>query len=751
MFWLIYLERLQQWHGLFCGIGLLKGEARIQVSRKFKSRKVKRNNMKKVLQTLFLSFCSFFVFSQNATDIPSQSRASSERFPVFPNCENLQTIGLENCFYNEVQRFVYQNFKVPENLKQNNYQGDVKVLFEVDSKGIFKVLYVSSIEEALKQEAKSVFNKFPIIEPSTYDGNPTYSRFNITISIPLKNPQAIQSGVEGAASILKNDRPALTELDNIVYAKFNNSQFESHLNVPFTHSYYAQFDSALNQVGSNNHTASKPYTYAEVSRYYNLKTVNEAVKKNTTGWWTKKLWNENMIEIQGEGYWLTINPIFDWQGGIATGNKKIKTFVNTRGINLQGAIGSQICFTTTVFESQGRFADYFNRYAESIKPAGGNPALIPGMGIAKDFKTDAYDFPLAEANLTYTANKFFDLQLGYSRNFIGDGYRSLLESDGASPYPFFKINTNFWKIKYTNTYTWLKDVRPEVALEKTYAKKFMANHYLSWNASNRLNLGFFESVVWADTNNRGFDMSFVNPVIFYRSVEFASSSRSGNAFLGLTAKYKWNNQTNFYGQFLLDEFSLGDIKAGDNSWKNKFGYQLGIKYYNAFKITDLLLQLEFNHVRPYVYSHSEPITNYAHNNQSLGHQWGGNFKEFIAIARYHKGRFFADAKISYGIRGLDFNPTEDSANYGGNIYKDYDLNRPFDKDVKVGQGNKTTIFIADLQAGYLVNPMKNLRLFSSFIYRNFDPTKDTLSAFKESTTWFTLGLRSDVFNWYFDY
>jgi hypothetical protein len=24
---------------------------------------------------------------------------------------------------------------------------------------------------------------------------------------------------------------------------------------------------------------------------------------------------------------------------------------------------------------------------------------------------------------------------------------------------------------------------------------------------------------------------------------------------------------------------------------------------------------------------------------------GGNFKEFIAIARYHKGRYFADAKL----------------------------------------------------------------------------------------------------------
>ena len=81
---------------------------------------------------------------------------------------------------------------------------------------------------------------------------------------------------------------------------------------------------------------------------------------------------------------------------------------------------------------------------------------------------------------------------------------------------------------------------------------------------------------------------------------------------------------------------------------------MGVKYFNAFQVDNLLLQLEYNHVRPYVYSHSDPITNYAHNNQSMGHQWGGNFEELIAIARYHKGRLFADAKITYGIRGLDF-------------------------------------------------------------------------------------------------
>ena len=706
--------------------------------------------MKKGLLILLLFFCTFVAFAQDVNNPLNQTYSPTERFPVFPNCENLASSVLETCFYNKVQDFVYHNFVVTDQLVKNNFRGEIKVLFEVDSDGAFKVIYVNAIDEKLIQETKRVFAQFPMIQPATYDGRAVYSKYTITISIPL-DPAVVSLAEVKTAAILPKKADKLSELDSIVYKKFNNPEFTSHLNIPFSHSYYAQFDSVLNQMGSNNHTASKPYTYAEVAKYYNLASENATLQKQASGWWGRKLWNENLVEIQGDGYWFTLNPIWDLELGKATGNKRENTFVNTRGLNFSGGLGSQLNFTTTVFESQGRFADYFNRYAESIKPAGGNPAIIPGMGIAKDFKTDAYDFPLAEANLTFSANKFIDLQLGYGRNFIGDGYRSLLQSDGASPYPYFKMNTNFWKIKYTNTYMWLKDVRPEVTIDRTYAKKFMANHYLSWNVSNRFNLGFFESVVWADTNNRGFDMSFLNPIVFYRSVEFASSSRSGNALLGLTGKYKWNNHMNFYGQFLLDEFSISEIKKGNNSWKNKWGYQFGFKYYNAFQVDNLLLQLEYNHVRPYVYSHSDPLTNYGNYNQSMGHQWGGNFEELLAIAHYHKGRLFADAKITYCKRGLDFDTALDSFNYGGNIYKDYDLKRPASSGVQVGQGNKTSVFIVDLQAGYLINPMTNLKFFGSFIHRNFDPTKETLTTFKEKTSWFSLGIRSDVFNWYFDY
>ena len=709
--------------------------------------------IKNILNKSFLTFClvlsSLYSFGQEAKS-SVKSGFTAEQFPVFPNCENLEPKKLENCFYKEVQDFVYQNFEIPGNLKQENYKGEVRVLFEVDINGTFKVIYVNAANDDLAQEAKRVFGVFPNIQPSTYNGIPTYSKYTISIDLPLKSSEQIAAEALAAAEILKPTEKPMTELDSIVYKKYNNPEFESHLNIPFSHSYYAQFDGALNQVGSNNHTASKPYTYAEVSKYYNLKAINESLQKKASTWLGRKWWNENMVQIQGEDYWLAFNPIVDLQLGKAS-DLDSYTYVNTRAVNFRGGLGKQINFTTTIFESQGRFAGYFNDYSNTLKPSGGNPAIIPGIGIAKQFKTDSYDFPLAEANITYTPSQIFDFQLGYGRNFIGDGYRSLLESDGASPYPYFKINTTFWKIKYTNTYMWLKDVRPDVTVDKTYASKYMANHYLSWNVSNKLNLGFFESVVWTDTNNRGFDVNFVNPIIFYRSVEFASSSRSGNALLGFTTKYKWNNQVNLYGQFLIDEFSFGDIKAGDNSWKNKLGYQLGAKYFNAFKIKDLLLQLEYNHVRPYVYSHSAVITNYGHNNQSLGHQWGGNFEELVAIGRYHKGRFFADAKFTIGKRGIDFDTTEDGYNYGVNIYKSYDENRPYDSGVKIGQGNKTNIFIADIQGGYLINPMTNLKLFGSFIFRNFDPMQNTPTTFKQSTTWFTVGLRSDVFNWYFDY
>jgi hypothetical protein len=693
----------------------------------------------------------FLLFLLLITQISFSQINNNEVFPVFKSCETDQSSDKKECFYEKLQQHIISNFKVPQSAI--TYNGKIYALFEVDTIGQFKVLYTEAYSEDLKKETKRVFDLLEKVKPATYQGRKTFAKYSITIPIPLDST-FVSSTKKSSALPIKNEKGEFEELkeyEELKLKEYKNAIFKGNNNLPFTHANYAYFDQNLNLVGSNNHTASKPYSYAEVAKYYDFETENNKLLKQKKSWWGRKLWNENLIAIQGEDYWFTVNPILNLNMGKDFGSKNDYTYVNTRGVSVNGQLGEQLSFSTQIYESQGLFADYYNEYANSLKPSGGNPAIVPGIGIAKQFKTNAYDFPLAEANVKYTPSKFIDLQLGYSRNFIGDGYRSLLQGDGSSPYPFFKINTTFWKIKYTNTYMWLKDVRPDATIDKTYTTKFMANHYLSWNVSKRLNIGFFESVVWGNNNNRGFDVNFVNPIIFYRAVEFSSSSRSGNALLGLTTKYKFNNRINFYSQFLLDEFSIGDVKAGDKSWRNKFAYQIGGKYYNAFGVDNLTLQLEYNRIRPYVYAHSNVVTNYGHNNQSMGHNWGANASELVVIARYNKGRYFAQAKVNYGFQGLDYNDGINTNNYGGNIYLNYEDNRPFDKGVTVGQGNKTTIIIADFQAGYILNPSSNMKIFANLMLRDYKPKTEDLVTKANTTTWFSLGLKTDLFNWYFDY
>ena len=343
-----------------------------------------------------------------------------------------------------------------------------------------------------------------------------------------------------------------------------------------------------------------------------------------------------------------------------------------------------------------------------------------------------------------------NLQFGHDRNFIGEGYRSLFLSDVGAPYTFLKFNSHFWKIQYTNIWTWLRDVNTVTDNNEPYKRKYMALHYLSWNATKKLNIGLFESVIWSNTEDRGFDVQYLNPVIFYRALEFSNGSKAGNAMLGLSLNYTWNENLKSYSQFILDELTVKEFVKNDGYWANKYGIQLGVKYYNAFKIPHLYLQAEYNQVRPYTYSHSKPELNYGHVNQPLAHLWGSNFKELTFIADYQKNRWFGNLKLTAGIKGFDYNSVTDSYSYGGDIFRNY-TERNDNYGILTGQGNKAQIQIGELKAGYLINPATNLKLFGSLLVRNFKtPTPDVIFE-NSTTTWFSLGFRTDINNWYFDF
>lgn len=694
-----------------------------------------------------MKYLSLIVLLFSGAMVQAQTINNYEKYPVFPACEMTQISELPECFKENVQNTFSGAFKMPEVVVKDNYNGRMDILFEVTKEGAFKVIYANAAYAELKEEVEKVFGEFPVITAATFDGKSVYTQYAMQVLVPSLEWVKTKVDTDDTKEPKNKLEAAAMEYDSIVnLGGGNTKQYKSGLNIPFTHQNYAKFDYNINVLGTNSHTAAKPYSYADVSKYYDFEANIASLQKNKKSWFGKKLWNEHLIAFEGKDYWFTADVAVDLQLGKDTQSEISNTYNNTRALIVQGGLGKKLSFSASIFESQGRFADYVNDYAESIKPDGGNPAIVPGRGIAKEFSSDAYDYPIAEGYLSYRASKMFTAQFGHGKNFIGDGYRSLFVSDAASPHPFLKLNTSFWKIKYTNTWMWLKDVRPEATVDGAFGSKYMATHFLSWNVSKKLNVGFFESVLWANNNNRGFDVNYLNPIIFYRAIEFSSGSRAGNALIGLSGKYKLSSKANIYGQLIIDEFSTKDIFGSEQSWKNKLGFQLGAKYYNAFKVKNLLLQGEYNQVRPYTYSHDELLLNYGHNNQSMAHLWGANFREFIGIAHYNYKRWYGMAKLIYGQRGLD---KGDGVSYGGDIFVSYDL-RPTDNGVALLQGNKANVFIADLQAGYLVNPSTSLKAFINVTQRNFSKEISTTPSGK-NTTWFNVGLRTDLFNNYSDY
>ncbi|MGJ8683680.1 MAG: gliding motility protein RemB [Nonlabens sp.] len=681
-----------------------------------------------------------------------------EKFPFFEECKTLPVNQLEDCFYKSLYAALYENYEHPQQLPLNNAE-KVTLRFEVDREGKFVPIRFDAVYAELTAAVEKSFNKLPVIGAPTYNGAPTYMQFILRVPVPMTQDGSFQV-FNGKEQQQENVNENMTALDSIAFAKANKEypeiisnqydgqQLKSDGIIPFSYQRYHRYEAAMNRVGNNAHTAVKPYTFSYVDQYFDIEAERESLMREETTWLGKKWWNEHFFEVAGEDYWFVVDPGVDLQLGKDSGDD-INTFNNTRLVNVSGGIGKQITFGASIQESQGRFAGYFNREIESRAPDGGNPGIVPGRGIAEDGGDTIYDYPVATGYINYKPSKYFDLQLGHGQHFIGDGYRSLILSDNSQPFPYAKVNAKFWKLDYTVLYTSLRDVRSAVTADDSFRTKFMVHHYLSWNATEKLNVGFFESVLWQDDNQRGFDFNYLNPIIFYQTVELETGSRGGNALIGATAKYKFTDRVTGYAQLVLDEFSGASVVNGDGSFKNKSAYQFGLKWQNAFKVKNLMLQAEYNRVRPYTYSHNTVVLNYANSNQALAHPWGANFYETTLIGRYTKDRWYGNAQLTIGERGLDINDGIDNAYYGGDIYRSED-DRISDNGNEVGQGNRVTFLYAQVEAGYVINPASRLKIFGQVIFRDFDPHFEVGDVKEQNTTWLNLGLRTDIMNWSFD-
>lgn len=339
----------------------------------------------------------------------------------------------------------------------------------------------------------------------------------------------------------------------------------------------------------------------------------------------------------------------------------------------------------------------------------------------------------------YTPNQHFSFSAGYDKNFIGAGYHSLLLSDNAANAPFLKGSVNFWKVKYSVLYMALNNVESFQYGNQSVANKFTATHVVQFDATKWLQLQLFESIIWQtkdSVNTRGFDFSYLNPVIFFRPVEFNQGS-SDNAMLGGGINIKPFKNLTLYSQLLLDEFLLSEFKAQRGWWGNKFGVQAGLKYFNALGIKNLNLLGEVNVVKPYTYSHAINNTNYGHHYASLAHPWGANFYQLTGIAQYQTGRHRFMLFGEMGKKGFD----SDSLSYGGNIFIPY-RQRAKDYNNTIAQGISVDILNISALYAYQLLPKQGLETFGAIGMRKFGVlTNLTVN----------IGIRTAFFNSYSNY
>jgi len=331
---------------------------------------------------------------------------------------------------------------------------------------------------------------------------------------------------------------------------------------------------------------------------------------------------------------------------------------------------------------------------------------------------------------------------GYGKNFFGDGYRSLLLSDNSTSVPFFKIETSFAGIKYVNLYQVWRDIYEPLDQIKPAKLKYSATHYLSWNITKDFNLSIFETVVIGgkDTlSNRGFDLNYLNPVVFYRPVEYSIGS-ADNVLMGLNLSYKPYSGGLIYYQLILDEFLLSELKARSRWWANKYGMQVGFKA-KDFILDNLYFQTEFNFVRPFTYSHKFSAQNYGQMNSPMAHPIGANFYEALNVLSYRKGKHQITNKMVYSGYGIDTSVV----NYGQNIFHSY-ADRAGEYDHTIMQGLKTNVFNNQLIYEYTIAPKINLYLIAQYNYRfEINPLGT------KNNHYVMVGLKSRIWNQYTDF
>ena len=464
------------------------------------------------------------------------------------------------------------------------------------------------------------------------------------------------------------------------------------------------------------------------SNYDLISAINDSSKQYYT--FTHVLFQKHLIEIKGDDYFLTIDPVLDFSMGKNLADTiQRRLFQNTRGFRVEGDFFHNFSFATSVYENQARFNPYESFYYSSmgeLYPQSDSSyltqnAVIPGAGRTKPFKGDAFDYASAFGYFVYTPIKTLAISIGNNMQFVGDGYRSLLLSDNSFNAPYFRTD---WEIHPKFSFTYMRSRhlnlmrRPAFgAAESYYESKGYSVNYFTYKPTHKLSFSLFESGNW----NRGDSITSKNVhPLFYNPLPVLSGLVLKNknevvSLLGLNLSFQLAKNHRVYGQFALNDY---------NSQKTAF--QLGYRGYNYFGVGDFMLQAEYNYVANGTYESDNKRLNNTHFNLPIAHVKGNGFQEFLVRSNYEYKRAYIDLTLVYYL----------TTNYASTSLLPIYENIP---------RSSNAILYEHVEVGYRFNRKMNLMLFANWTYR----TESNATILGTNSIQF--GLRTGFMNHYKDF
>lgn len=468
---------------------------------------------------------------------------------------------------------------------------------------------------------------------------------------------------------------------------------------------------------------------------YNESGFNTPEKDTAKTWFKRKLFYEHFIQVEGEDYFLAVDPLLNISAGreILQENTAL-LFQNTRGAQAVGQIGKKVSFYSVFYENQARFADFRSQYFRSrgeLRYNNGvyytDNATVPGGGRTKPFKENGFDYASSAAHIRFQPIKQIELQLGNTPQFIGWGHRSFLLSDNS--FNFTNIQAQ-WDISPKLRYQVIRGKQLNLyrravtnQVEAPFERKNFGAHYLTFRPNEKISISVYEATTYLRDqafSSQSVHPLFYNPVIGINSLVAGEEIAALKNLAGLNLGWNYWDKHLLYGQIILDNFNSPE-----------YGFQLGWRGTDIFRIKNLLIQVEYNAASERLFSASNERLAYTHFNLPLAHTLGNGFEEFIFRASYQWKRIKLSAL---------------SVNYRSNqpIHQKTAL---FQSNQAPVFNNETTVSFNSGELSYIFNESTMLAIFVKSIYRMENPNLGE----NRNNGIILFGVRTGIRNQYMDF